>query len=167
LDPERMIAFGAFVMVATANDAGRTAVTRGWALSVMAGGRVELCIIAADDSEVRSNVDSTGQVAVVVMQPQDYTSVQLKGVASVVRPLGSDDKARVDAHLAKAVDATKFVGLEAAEAFMLGELNGSQARRSAAWQPILARWLTSVRHSKSDHDLGAGGREFNLPIPTV
>ena len=121
-DLEVLIAAGPAVVVASVDENGRTEITRGWGLVSSRDQYVEVCITASDDSRMFSNLSATGQVSVTIVNPQNYSSMQLKGEATFVRAVTPDDEARVAEHLESFGSVTRAIGLAGAESLMIGDL---------------------------------------------
>jgi flavin reductase (DIM6/NTAB) family NADH-FMN oxidoreductase RutF len=118
----QLFATGAAIVVATTDEAGRAAITRGWGGSVSHAGYVTVCVAAPPDSATRSNVRANGRIAVTVVDPTTYASAQVKGIVDTVREPSDAEHDQVEAHVLRFGEAVAGVGLAGAECLMLGDL---------------------------------------------
>ena len=81
----RLCSTGAATVVATADDAGRAAITRGWGIGISPAGLVTLCVSASASSPTHANLAANGRIAVTLVDPTTYAAMQVKGIAEIVR----------------------------------------------------------------------------------
>jgi flavin reductase (DIM6/NTAB) family NADH-FMN oxidoreductase RutF len=118
----QVCASGAATVVATADDEGRAAITRGWGIAMSPERRVTLCVSASAGSPTRSNLTANGRIAVTVVDPTTYAAVQSKGVADIVRDPTDRELEDVATHVRRFSDAVATIGLLDVECMMLGDL---------------------------------------------
>jgi hypothetical protein len=103
---------GVACVVATRDGELRPAVARAWA-PVLAddGGTLQLCVEAPAGSPTRANLEDGTPLAVTLVLPSSYVSIQLKGRVTAIAELDDADHARVAAHGDAFAAETAAVGL--------------------------------------------------------
>ena len=102
---------GVAVGVATRDDELRPEFARGWGPQVSADGRsLTLCVVAAEGSRMRANLERNGSVAVGFSPPTIARAVQVKGVASRVVEPEAADLERVERHVRSFVAEAERIG---------------------------------------------------------
>ena len=118
----QLLATGAATVVATSDDAGGAAITRGWGVAVAPDGVITLCVSASTGSPTRANLTANGRIAVTVVDPATYVAMQVKGTAEIIREPNDDDRQLVADHLRRFSDAVATIGLVDVDCMMLGDL---------------------------------------------
>jgi len=89
---------GVVVVIGTRDSACVGEIARAWGVRVMPGGEaIELCVFAQANRRTLDNLADNHRIAVTLMSPSTYRSVQLKGRA-VVTTASHRDLQRVEAH---------------------------------------------------------------------
>ena len=107
----RLCSTGAATVVATADDAGGAAITRGWGIGVSPTGLVTLCVSASAGSQTQANLAANGRIAVTLVDPTTYAAMQVKGIAEIVREPNDHERELVADHLRRFSDAVATIGL--------------------------------------------------------
>lgn len=112
---------GVAIMVATRDAQLRTHVTRGWGGHLDAEtGQLFLALTEYPGSGVVSDLEANGLIAINLARPSNYQSMQLKGVVDGIGDCGTEELARIDAHLARFVEEAVLVGTPRIIARMAG-----------------------------------------------
>jgi hypothetical protein len=91
---------GVAVGMATRDEDLRPAYTRGWGPGVSADGLwLTLCVVAAQGSSSRENIEGNGAIAVVFNPPTAGRALQVKGVAVEAREPAAEELERAERHL--------------------------------------------------------------------
>lgn len=108
---------GVSILVAAADGEGRPAICRAVGARVLAEGRLLLVLRAEEGAEVLAALAAGGPLAVMFSRPQTNRSLQLKGAAVRVAPLGPRDRdlpqrylALMDAELRPLGHGGRFIG---------------------------------------------------------
>jgi hypothetical protein len=102
---------GVAIMVATRDAELRTHVTRGWGGCLDAEtGHLSLALTDYPGSCVISDLEANGLIAVSLARPVNYQSMQVKGVVASISDCTTEERARVDAHVARFVEESVLVG---------------------------------------------------------
>ena len=102
---------GVAVMIATRDAQLRTHVTRGWGgyLDVETG-QLVLGLTDYPGSGVAADLEANGRIAINLARPSNYQSMQVKGVVDSICDCGTEELARIEAHLARFVEEAVQVG---------------------------------------------------------
>lgn len=104
---------GITVVVATRDEHLRPSVARAWGpLLSQDGAQLTLCVEAPDNSATEANLVAGSPLAATLTRPSTYTSVQLKGALSQVRPPLAAELERVAAHVDSFAIETAPLGLD-------------------------------------------------------
>ena len=91
---------GVAVGVGSRDETMRPAFTRAWGPQESDDRRsLTLCVLAAEGSAMRANLEGNGAVATGFCPPTIAKAVQLKGVAEVLGEPGAEDLERVEQHI--------------------------------------------------------------------
>jgi hypothetical protein len=102
---------GVAIMVATRDAELRPHVTRGWGGYLDPDtGHPSLALTRYPGSDVIPDLEANGLIAVNLARPVNYQSMQLKGVVSSIGGCTTEERARVDSHVARFVEETFLVG---------------------------------------------------------
>src|ERR1700753_2254062 len=102
---------GVAVMVASRDAELRTHVTRGWGGPLDAPpGDLVLALTLQPGCPVLDDLRANGLIAINLARPVNYQSMQLKGVVRSIGDCSPEQRARIDAHVARFVDETESVG---------------------------------------------------------
>lgn len=124
MDLASMMQGGVAVIVATAGDDLRPALTRGWGPSYdEESGECRLAVTAPAGSRTLANLESNGRIAVTVSDPLTYRTAQLKGVHVHIGALSEDDRVAAHDHLDRFVADVAQIGIgEEADRLYGGDL---------------------------------------------
>ena len=113
MDVSSMMRRGVAVIVATASDDGRPALTRGWGPSYDAhANTMKLSLTAPAGSPTLANLEANGAIAVTVSEPLTYRTAQLKGAIDHIGAPSEGDRVAVHEHLARFVADVAELGIE-------------------------------------------------------
>ncbi|MGA9277649.1 pyridoxamine 5'-phosphate oxidase family protein [Ilumatobacter sp.] len=113
MDLVGMMGGGVAVVVATASDDGRPALTRGWGPSYDdEAGVLTLAITAPAGSSTLTNLESNGAIAATVSEPLTYRTAQLKGTVEHVGAPSEADRIAVHEHLGRFIAEVAMIGIE-------------------------------------------------------
>jgi hypothetical protein len=102
---------GVAIMVATRDAELRTHVTRGWGGYLdTETGHLSLALTDYPGSGVIPDLEANGLIAVSLARPVNYQSMQLKGMIASIGDCTTEERARVNAHVARFVEETVLVG---------------------------------------------------------
>jgi hypothetical protein len=102
---------GVAIMVTTRDAELRTHVTRGWGGYLdPETGQLGLALTEYPGSGVVSDLEANGLIAINLARPINYQSMQLKGIVVSIADCATEERARVDAHIARFVAETALVG---------------------------------------------------------
>jgi hypothetical protein len=116
LDPEvvEFVHGGVAIGVATRDDELRPEFSRAWGPRVAADGRsLRLCVTAPEGSQMRTNLEGNGAVAVGFSPPTIARAVQVKGAATRIDEPEAADLERVERHLQSFVAECERIGASA------------------------------------------------------
>ena len=106
---------GVAVVVATRDAALRPAVGRAWGPVLSdAEDELTLCVEAAPGSPMEANLAAGSPLAATLSRPTTYSSIQLKGAVTQIRPPTDAELERVALHVDGFVVETAAVGLDPA-----------------------------------------------------
>jgi hypothetical protein len=106
------LGLGAAVVVATRDEALRPHIARGWAVELFPEERlVRLCVEAADGSRAMANLTGAPEIAVTLMRPSTYRSVQMKGTLVGIQEPTDDQRRGAEEHQLALSDESAMVGL--------------------------------------------------------
>jgi hypothetical protein len=111
---------GPAVILGTRDARLRPAIVRAWGIQLLPPqNELRLCIPDCSARRVLDNIAGNQQVAITLVQPTTYHSIQVKGRALETAPPSDGDLERVRRHRAAFVEEATAVGLSAAQAARL------------------------------------------------
>ena len=121
---ERLLDGGVAIIVATADEQAVPAITRGWgAMLDPESDRLTLAVTARDSSPTAAQLDADRPISLTLSDMPTYATVQVKGSVAAVRHPTAGDLKRVEAHLARFVDAAVGLGIvTGSDKVFLGDL---------------------------------------------
>jgi hypothetical protein len=103
---------GLVVVVASRDAAMRPEIARGWGPEVAPDGTsATVCVAAARDSQMGSNLAANGAIAMTMGLPTTYQFFQLKGHVTAIEDVSAEQIARAEAHAAAFAEAVGPLGL--------------------------------------------------------
>lgn len=118
-----MLSGGVAVVVASASDDGRPALTRGWGPSYDEESSVmRLTVTAPAGSATLANLESNGAMAVTVSEPLTYRTAQLKGTVEHIGAPTEADRVAAYQHLSRFVEDVTQLGLDDGDRLFGGDL---------------------------------------------
>jgi hypothetical protein len=118
-----LIERGVAIIVATCDDTGKPALTRGWGLALGNGDAVLLAVTARPGSRTARHLVAGAELSITVSEMTTYSTVQLQGTIDDVTQIDNDAQRRVDAHLDRfAEDAAKVGVMRNATSVFLDDL---------------------------------------------
>jgi hypothetical protein len=121
---ESLCDVGVAIIVATTDEAGVPAITRGWGPRLdPTSGRLVLGVTAATGSRTANRLGVGRPISVTLSEMPTYATVQIKGEVEVVRPQTADELELAELHVGRFVEAAVRLGIAAgAERLFLGDL---------------------------------------------
>jgi hypothetical protein len=103
---------GLVIVVASRDDAMRPEIARGWGPEVAPDATsATVCVAAARDSRMGSNLAANGAIAMTMGLPTTYQFFQLKGRVTAIEDASAEQLARAEAHAAAFADEVVPLGL--------------------------------------------------------
>jgi hypothetical protein len=103
---------GPAVIAGSGDAAGVPELSRAWGVQLLADAdELVICVPSDSGRRLLANVEHTGQIAVVMTNPRNYRSFQVKGRVVAIAPASADDRERVTVHQQAFVESAAAVGL--------------------------------------------------------
>jgi hypothetical protein len=111
-DPRQAVGPGPACIVASRDEDMRPQIARGWAPELNEeAGIATVCVGAARDSTMGSNLLSNGAIALTMSHPANYRGIQAKGRVRAVSEPTAEQIERVQAHVASFAALVEPLGL--------------------------------------------------------
>jgi hypothetical protein len=118
---EELLAAGSAMMVATRDDGNRPHVTRAWGGRIdPATGRLDLALTVSDDLHVIADLEANAAIAVNIVRPTNYLSMQITGVVEWIGDVSPSDQQRIDEHVERFVGEVVAVGMSPSTRILAG-----------------------------------------------
>ena len=118
---KELLAVGSAIMVASRDENNRPHLTRAWGGRIdPATGRLDLALTVSDDSRVIADLEANGAIAVNLVRPTNYLSMQITGVVEWIGDVSPSDQQRIDEHVERFVGEVVTVGMSPSTRILAG-----------------------------------------------